>query len=130
MKLYKIDYSYIVEGSYKTFFTKKIKPSKANIGARTIYIKCEENEIEEKLKKIAHNKMEEWQQEIDLYGYIHLHDWTLTFVPAIKFDKIDKCSNIEFYYKEATIQECFKRLSPTEYNEMYGNILKVGRIDD
>lgn len=125
MKLYKIDYSYVVEGSYKTFFTKRIKPSKANIDARTVYIKCEENEIEEELKKIVRNKMAEWQQEIDLYSYIYLYDWTFAFVPDIKFNKIDKCSDIELYYEEATIQECLERLSPTEYNEMYGNILKV-----
>ena len=72
----------------------------------------------------------EWQKEINSCGYTWLYDWTLAFIPETKFNQIERCSNIEIYYEEATIEECIERLSPTEYNEMYGNILKVVKNND
>lgn len=130
MKLYRVEYSYTVEGFRKKFLSKKMRPVNAKVDNRTAYIICEKEDVGNKVKKAIKNKIEEWQKEINSCGYIFLYDWALAFIPEIKFNQIERCSNIEIYYEEATIEECIERLSPTEYNEMYGNILKVVKNND
>lgn len=125
MKLYRVEYSYTVEGFRKKFLSKKMRPVNAKVDSRIRYIICEKEDVENEVKKIIKDKIEEWQKEINSCGYTCLYDWTLAFIPETKFNQIERCSNIEIYYEEATIEECIERLSPTEYNEMYGNILKV-----
>lgn len=130
MKLYRVEYSYTVEGLRKRFLSKKMRPVSAKVDSRIRYIICEKEDIENEVKKIIKDKIEEWQKEINSCGYTWLYDWTLAFIPETKFNQIKRCSNIEIYYEEATIEECIERLSPTEYNEMYGNILKVVKNND
>ena len=130
MKLYRVEYSYTVEGFRKKFLSKKMRPVNAKVDNRTAYIICEEEDVGNEVKKAIKNKIEEWQKEINSCGYTWLYDWTLAFIPETKFNQIERCSNIEIYYEEATIEECIERLSPTEYNEMYGNILKVVKNND
>ena len=130
MKLYRVEYSYTVEGFRKQFLSKKMKPVSVKVGSRIAYIMCEKKDIEDEVKNVIKDKMKEWKQEINSCGYTWLYDWTLAFIPEVKFNQIERCSNIEIYYDEATIEECIKRLSPTEYNEMYGNILKVVKNND
>lgn len=130
MKLYRVEYSYTVEGFRKQFLSKKMKPVNVKVGSRIAYIICEKKDIENEVKKVIKDKMKEWKQEINSCGYTWLYDWTLAFISEVKFNQIERCSNIEIYYDEATIEECIKRLSPTEYNEMYGNILKVVKNND
>ena len=130
MKLYRVEYSYTVEGLRKRFLSKKMRPVNAKVDSRTAYIICEKEDVENEVKKAIKNKIEEWQKEINSCGYTWLYDWTLAFIPETKFNQIERCSNIEIYYEEATIEECIERLSPTEYNEMYGNILKVVKNND
>ena len=130
MKLYRVEYSYTVEGFRKQFLSKKMKPVNVKVDSRIAYIICEKKDIENEVKKVIKDKMKEWKQEINSCGYTWLYDWTLAFIPEVKFNQIERCSNIEIYYDEATIEECIKRLSPTEYNGMYGNILKVVKNND
>ena len=130
MKLYRVNYSYTVEGFKKRFLSKKMRPVNAKVDSRIAYIICKKEDVENEVKKIIKDKIKEWQKEINSCGYTYLYDWTLAFVPEVKFNQIERCSNIEIYYDEATIEECIERLSPTEYNEMYGNILKVGKNND
>lgn len=130
MKLYRVEYSYTVEGFRKQFLSKKMKPVNVKVGSRIAYIMCEKEDVEKKVKKIIKDKIKEWKQEINSCGYTYLYDWTLAFIPEVKFNQIECYSNIEIYYDEATIEECIERLSPTEYNEMYGNILKVVKNND
>lgn len=125
MKLYRVEYSYTVEGFRKQFLSKKMRPVNARVDSRTAYIICEKEDIENKIKKIIKDKIEEWQKEINSCGYKYIYDWTLAFVQAVEFNKINDFKNVDIEYREATIQECMEELSPTEYNEMYGNILKV-----
>jgi hypothetical protein len=130
MKLYRVEYSYTVEGLRKQFLSKKMRPVSAKVDSRIRYIICEKEDVENEVKKIIKDKIEEWQKEINSCGYTWLYDWTLAFIPETKFNQIERCTNIEIYYEEATIEECIERLSPTEYNEMYGNILKVVKNND
>lgn len=130
MKLYRVEYSYTVEGFRKQFLSKKMKPVNINVGSKTAYIICKKEDVGNEVKKIIKDKMKEWKQKINSCGYTYLYDWTLAFIPEVKFNQIECCSNIEIYYDEATIEECIERLSPTEYNEMYGNILKVVKNND
>lgn len=60
----------------------------------------------------------------------NIYDFSLAFIPEVKFDKINDFKNVDIEFREATIQECMEELSPTEYNEMYGNILKVVKNND
>lgn len=130
MKLYRVEYSYTVEGFRKQFLSKKMKPVNVKVGSRIAYIMCKKEDVENEVKKAIKDKMKEWKQEINSCGYTWLYDWTLESILKVKFNQIECCSNIEIYYDEATIEECIERLSPTEYNEMYGNILKVVKNND
>lgn len=130
MKLYRVNYSYEVKGFQKRFLSKKMKSVSAKVVGRTSYIKCDELNIKDKVIKTIEDQIQEDKDEITSYGRTYLYDWKLTFVPEIKFDQIECYSNVKMDYDEATIEECIERLSPTEYNEMYGNILEVSKVND
>ena len=130
MKLYRVEYSYTVEGFRKQFLSKKMKPVSAKVISEPFYIKCDKLSLHHEVYRIIKNKVTEYQNEIDSYGYKYIYDWTLAFVPEVKFDKINDFKNVDIEYREATIQECMEQLSPTEYNEMYGNNLKVVKNND
>ena len=130
MKLYRVNYSYEVKGFQKRFLSKKMKSVSAEAVGRIIYIKCDELNIKDEVIKIIEDKIQESKDEITSYGRTYLYDWRLTFVPEIKFNQIECYSNVKMDYDEATIEECIERLSPTEYNEMYGNILEVSKVND
>lgn len=102
-----------------------MRPVNAKVDSRTAYIICEKEDVENEVKKAIKNKIEEWQKEINSCGYTWLYDWTLAFVPGIKFNQIECCSNIEIYYDEATIEECIEHLTPQQYSELYGHILNL-----
>lgn len=130
MKLYRVNYSYEVKGFQKRFLSKKMKSVSAEVVGRTSYIKCDELNIKDKVIKTIEDQIQEDKDEITSYGRTYLYDWKLTFVPEIKFNQIECYSNVKIDYDEATIEECIERLSPTEYNEMYGNILEVSKVND
>lgn len=130
MKLYRVNYSYEVKGFQKRFLSKKMKSVSAEVVGRTIYIKCDELNIKDKVIKIIEDQIQEYKDEITSYGRTYLYDWKLAFVPEIKFNQIECYSNVKMDYDEATIEKCIERLSPTEYNEMYGNILEVSKVND
>lgn len=125
MKLYRVNYSYILEGFQKKFLSKKMKPVSAKVISEPFYIKCDELSLYHEVHKTIKDKVIEYQNEINSYGYKYIYDWTLAFIQAVEFNKINDFKNVDIEYREATIQECMEELSPTEYNEMYGNILKV-----
>ena len=129
MKLYRVNYSYEVKGFQKRFLSKKMKSVSAKVVGRS-YIKCDELNIKDKVIKIIEDQIQEDKDEITSYERTYLYDWKLTFVPEIKFNQIECYSNVKMDYDEATIKECIERLSPTEYNEMYGNILEVSKVND
>lgn len=130
MKLYRVNYSYEVKGFQKRFLSKKMKSVSAKVVGRTSYIKCDELNIKDKVIKIIEDQIQEDKDEITSYGRTYLYDWKLTSVPDIKFNQIECYSNVKMDYDEATIEECIEKLSPTEYNEMYGNILEVSKVND
>lgn len=125
MKLYKVSYSYILEGFQKKFLSKKMKPVSATIISEPFYIDCDELNLYHKVHKRIKNKVTEYQNEINSCGYTYLYDFSLAFIPEVKFNKINDFKNVDIEFREATIQECMEELSPTEYNEIYGNTLKV-----
>lgn len=125
MKLYRVNYLYTLEGFQKKFLSKKMKPVSAKVISEPFYIKCDELSLYHEVHKTIKDKVIEYQNEINSYGYKYIYDWTLAFVQAVEFNKINDFKNVDIEYREATIQECMEELSPTEYNEMYGNILKV-----
>lgn len=130
MKLYRVNYSFTLEGFQKKFLSKKMKPVSAKIISKPFYIKCDKLSLYHKVYRKIKNKVAEYKNEIDSYGYKYIYDWALAFVPAVEFNKINDFKNVDIEYREATIQECMEELSPTEYNEMYGNILKVVKNND
>lgn len=125
MKLYRVNYSYTLEGFQKKFLSKKMKPVSAKVISEPFYIKCDELSLYHEVHKIIKNKVIEYQNEINSYGHKYIYDFSLAFIPEVKFDKINDFKNVDIEYREATIQECMEELSPTEYNKIYGNTLKV-----
>ena len=127
MKLYRVSYSYILEGFQKKFLSKKMKPVSAKIISEPFYIKCDKLSLHHEVYRTIKNKVTEYQNEIDSYGHKYIYDFSLAFIPEVKFDKINDFKNVDIEFREATIQECMEELSPTEYNEIYENTLKVVR---
>lgn len=127
MKLYRVHYSYTLEGFQKRFLSKTMKPVSAKVVGAPFYIKCDKLSLYHEVYRKIKNKVTEYQNEINSCGYTYLYDFSLAFIPEVKFDKINDFKNVDIEYREATIQECMEQLSPTEYNEMYGNILKVAK---
>ena len=125
MKLYRVSYSYILEGFQKKFLSKKMKPVSAKIISEPFYIKCDKLSLYHEVYRTIKNKVTEYQNEINSYGHKYIYDFSLAFIPEVKFDKINDFKNVDIKFREATIQECMEKLSPTEYNEIYENTLKV-----
>lgn len=125
MKLYRVNYSFTLEGFQKKFLSKKMKPVSAKIISEPFYIKCDKLSLHHKVYRTIKNKVTEYQNEINSYGHKYIYDFSLAFIPEVKFDKINDFKNVDIEFREATIQECMEQLSPTEYNEIYGNTLKV-----
>lgn len=51
MKLYRVEYSYTVEGFRKQFLSKKMKPVNVKVDSRIAYIICEKKRYRKRSKK-------------------------------------------------------------------------------
>lgn len=129
-KLYVVNFNYYIEANEKCWFRKKCI---VNIN-REIYdyfMISEEDELEKNIRNIINNKIKSIELDIEEQGYTEIWDWGQGSLFDCRYVDINRV--IDFYidkfsYREATLQECIKKLTPKEFEEIYGNILKIGDL--
>ena len=124
-KFYRISYSCRVYGRYYTFIRHKEKQVKAEIIPVIFFMKTEEENINKIIKEQAEKLIQNYKKELENKKGIYLADFSVDFIPTVYFNTIDKYDIIETHYREATIEECIKKMAPTEYKELYGDTLKL-----
>lgn len=72
MKLYRVHYSYTLEGFQKRFLSKTMKPVSAKVVGAPFYINCDELSLYHEVHKIIKNKVIEYQNEINSYGHKYI----------------------------------------------------------
>lgn len=135
-KLYCVYYEFVVKGSYKTKILHREIPIKATVKTFSDrFVISKKEDISKKVKELVKEKIEEYKTKIEKYGYIYLTDLESFLLSENRFEKIDDFEIDFVNYREATIKECLKILTPDEYNRLYGDTLtiqygKKGEIND
>ena len=129
-KLFYVSYSYILYGYCYTWITHKEKPVEAEIHSDSFFIKSKENKLEEALKEQIQKDVEYYKNKISTEGRIYLYDWSSPFIEEKRIEKIENIKLKDYTFREATISECMEELTPEEYSEMYGKILKMEAQND
>lgn len=129
-KLFYVSYSYILYGYCYTWIRHKEKPVEAEIHSDSFFIKSKENKLEEALKEQIQKDVEYYKNKISTEGYICLYDWSSPFIEEKRIEKIENIKLKDYTFREATISECMEELTPEEYSEMYGKILKMEAQND
>ena len=125
-KLYVVYYDFIVKGSYETKILHREIPVKATVKTFCdTFVISKKEDISKKVKELVKEKIEEYKTKIEKYGYIYLVDWEAPFLSENRFEKIDDFEIDFVNSREATIKECFKNLTPDEYNRLYGDTLTI-----
>lgn len=117
-----------VVGKRRTFFKKR----ENLIGAKTYLEKeiiYEENKEKEIAEKICNNYRNSLQEKIKKDKKVQILDYSDAFYCFETFEEILYIDVIDMDIREATIEECIEKLTPTEYAEIYGNklIIKGGK---
>ena len=129
-KLFYVSCNYILYGYYYTWIRHKEKPVEAEIHSSSFFIKSKEDKLEETLTEQIQKDVEYYKNKILTEGHIYLYDWSVPFVAEKRIEKIEKTKLKDYTFREATISECMEELTPEEYSEMYGKILKMEAQND
>lgn len=116
-----------VVGKRKTFFGKK----EHLVGATTYIEKeviYEENKEKEIAKILCDNYRKTLQEKINKNKKVEILDYSDSLYCFETFQEILYIDILNSNIREATIEECIEKLTPTEYSEIYGNklIIKTG----
>lgn len=117
-----------VVGKRKTFFGKR-----EHLAGATTYIEreviYEENKEREIAEKLCDNYRKTLQEKINKDKKVEILDYSDPLYCFETFQEILYIDILNINIREATIQECIEKLTPTEYAEIYGNklIIKGGK---
>lgn len=123
-KLFYVSYSYMLYGYCYTWIRHKEKPVEAEVHSDSFFIKSKENKLEKALKEQIQKDVEHYKNKISTEGRIYLYDWSSPFIEEKRIEKIENIKLKDYTFREATISECMEELTPEEYSEMYGKILR------
>lgn len=123
-KLFYVSYSYMLYGYCYTWIRHKEKPVEAEVHSGSFFIKSKENKLEKALKEQIQKDVEHYKNKISTEGRIYLYDWSSPFIEEKRIEKIENIKLKDYTFREATISECMEELTPEEYSEMYGKILR------
>ena len=107
-----------------TWIRHKEKPVEAEVHSGSFFIKSKENKLEKALKEQIQKDVEHYKNKISTEGRIYLYDWSSPFIEEKRIEKIENIKLKDYTFREATISECMEELTPEEYSEMYGKILR------
>lgn len=127
-KLYIYDIELVFMGTYTTKIFKKEKGVDATVplnGNIVVDSKDSNYVIAIKLKK---KYLEKFRKVIEDEGKIEFVDWAEPFFlfPEKEFNHIINALITDYNIREATVKEAIEILTPEEFGEIYGNVLKLG----
>lgn len=125
-KLYIYDIDLVFMGTYITKILKKEKGVEATVpfsGNIVVDSKDSNYVIAIKLKK---KYLEKFKKEIVEKDKIELINWSEPLLPSKEFNYIINALITDYNIREATVKEAIEILTPEEFNEIYGNVLKLG----
>lgn len=123
-KLFIYDIELMILGKYTTKLLKREKGLKAirNLEGNIIY---ESNDREEIPYIICKKYKDKLNKKIEEEGKVEIIDWSEPFLPEKEFNYIGFASIDDYHIREATLKEAMEILTPEEFNEIYGNIIKM-----
>lgn len=127
-KLFIYDIELVFMGTYTTKIFKKEKGVEATVplnGNIVVDSKDSNYVIAIKLKK---KYLEKFRKVIEDEGKIEFVDWAEPFFlfPEKEFNHIINALITDYNIREATVKEAIEILTPEEFSEIYGNVLKLG----
>lgn len=125
-KLFIYDIELWVVGTYNTRILKREKGVEATVplnGNIVVDSKDSNYVIAIKLKK---KYLEKFRKVIEDEGKIEFVDWAEPFFPEKEFNHIINALITDYNIREATVKEAIEILTPEEFSEIYGNVLKLG----
>lgn len=125
-KLYIYDIELVFMGTYITKILKKEKGVEAAVPfSGNIIIDSKDNDyiIAEKLKK---KYLEKFRNVIEEEGKVEFVDWSEPLLSSKEFNYIINVLITDYNIRESTVKEAIEILTPEEFSEIYGNVLKLG----
>ena len=123
-KLYIYDIELWVVGTYNTRILKREKGVDATAPLEGSIIS--DKEYIEIANEIKNNYLKKLNEKIKNEGKVEIIDWYEPFLPEKEFNYISFASIDDYHIREATLKEAMEILTPEEFSEIYGNVLKLG----
>lgn len=119
-KLFIYDIELMILGKYTTKLLKREKGLKAirNLEGNIIY---ESNDREEIPYIICKKYKDKLNKKIEEEGKVEIKDWS-----EKEFNCINCVLVTDYSIREATLKEAMEILTPEEFNDIYGNLIKIG----
>ena len=123
-KLYIYDIELWVVGTYNTRILKREKGVDATVPLDGSIIS--DKEYIEIANEIKDNYLKKLNEKLINEGKVEIIDWSEPFLPEKEFNYIGLALINDYHIREATLKEAMEILTPEEFNEIYGNIIKIG----
>lgn len=125
-KLYIYDIELWVVGTYNTRILKREKGVDATVPLEGSIIS--DKEYIEIANEIKDNYLKKLNEKLINEGKVEIIDWSepFLFLPEKEFNYIGFALIDDYHIREATLKEAMEILTPEEFNEIYGNLIKIG----
>ena len=122
-KLFIYDIELWVVGTYNTRILKREKGVDATVPLDGSIIS--DKEYIEIANEIKDNYLKKLNEKLINEGKVEIIDWSEPFLPEKEFNYIGFALIDDYHIREATLKEAMEILTPEEFNEIYGNIIKM-----
>lgn len=123
-KLFIYDIELWVVGTYNTRILKREKGVDATVPLDGSIIS--DKEYIEIANEIKDNYLKKLNEKLINEGKVEIIDWSEPFLPEKEFNYIGFALINDCHIREATLKEAMEILTQEEFNEIYGNIIKIG----
>ena len=123
-KLFIYDIELWVVGTYNTRILKREKGIDATVPLDGSIIS--DKEYIEIANEIKDNYLKKLNEKLINEGKVEIIDWSEPFLPEKEFNYIGFALIDDYHIREATLKEAMEILTPEEFNDIYGNLIKIG----
>ena len=123
-KLFIYDIELWVVGTYNTRILKREKGVDATVPLDGSIIS--DKEYIEIANEIKDNYLKKLNEKLINEGKVEIIDWSEPFLPEKEFNYIGFALIDDYHIREATLKEAMEILTPEEFNDIYGNLIKIG----
>ena len=123
-KLFISDIELWVVGTYNTRILKREKGVDATVPLEVSIIS--DKEYIEIANEIKDNYLKKLNEKLINEGKVEIIDWSEPFLPEKEFNYIGFALIDDYHIREATLKEAMEILTPEEFNDIYGNLIKIG----